>query len=95
MRLDVAMRDAASMSIAQSVGHLARNGQGVGDGKLVFAGEPLAQRLPFHLRHHVDEEAVRLARVVQRQDMRVSEVRRGLNLAQEPLGARRGGQLGP
>jgi hypothetical protein len=40
---------------------------------------------PFHERYHVEEEAVGLSRVEERQDVRVLEVRRGLDLDQEAL----------
>ena len=51
--------------------------------------------LALDVRHDVVEEAVGLARVVHRQDVRMAELRRDLDLAQEPVGAERGGQLRP
>ena len=46
-------------------------------------------------RHDVEEAAVRLARVEQREDVRVLEVGGELDLGEEPLGADHGGELGP
>ena len=44
--------------------------------------------------HDVEQEAVGLARVEERQDVRVLEVGGELDLGQEPLGADHGGELG-
>ncbi len=61
--------------------------------KLMLPIQPLPQALPLHIRHHVKQERVRLARVEERQDMRMLEVRRRLDLGQEPLGSDDGSQL--
>ena len=53
----------------------------------------LAERLPLDERHDVEEVAVGLARVEQRQDVRVLEVGGELDLGEEPLGADDGGEL--
>ena len=52
--------------------------------KLFLAVDPVAERLAFHVGHDVEQEAVRFARIVEREDMRVSQVRRRLDLSQEP-----------
>ena len=54
----------------------------------------VAERLAVDERHDVVEEAVGLARVEERQDVRMLQVRGGLDLDQEPLGADDGGQFG-
>ena len=64
------------------------------DGKLLFPVEPVAEGLALDERHHVEEVGVGLARVEQRQDVRVLEVGRQLDLGQEPLGTDHGRELG-
>ena len=63
-------------------------------GKLRLAVEPRAQRLALDERHHVVEQPVRLARVEQRQDVRMLQVRRDLDLGEEPLDPSDGAELG-
>ena len=45
----------------------------------------VAEGLPFEVGHDVEEEAVHLAGIVERQDVWVSEVGRGFDLGQETL----------
>ena len=52
------------------------------------------QRLTLDVGHDVEEERVRLARIKERQDVRVLEVRGGLDLSQEALGPDYGCQFG-
>jgi hypothetical protein len=59
----------------------------VTDGKLSLTVEPVPEALPLNERHYVIPESVRLARVEQRQDVRVPEVRGGANFGEESLGA--------
>ena len=66
----------------------------VGDRELPLAVEPVAQRLALDERHHIEQQAVGLARVEQRQDVRVLQVRGDLDLREEALGAEHGGELG-
>ena len=63
-------------------------------GSCALAGQPLAQRLALDVRHHVVEQAVDVARVVQRQDVRMVQPGGDVDLAEEPLPADRGGDLG-
>ena len=60
----------------------------------MLAVQPVAETLPLDERHHVEEEAVRLAGIEERQDMRMLQRRRGLDLGEEPLGADHRGQFG-
>ena len=63
-------------------------------GSSPVALEPLAQRLPFHVRHdEVEPPPPRLAGIEQRQDVRVLELRRNLDLAQEASGAYGRGEI--
>ncbi len=68
---------------------------GVGDGELLLAVQPVAQRLALDEGHDVEQVAVGLARVEERQDVRVLEIGGELDLGQEALGADHGGELGP
>src|SRR2546422_11227815 len=54
----------------------------------------LAQRPTLDVRHDIIEEAARLTRVVQGEDVGVGEARGHLDLLQEPLDAEEGGQAG-
>jgi hypothetical protein len=54
---------------------------GVVDGQLPVAAQACAERLALDVRHHVVQQAVRLAGVVEREDVRVAEVGRDLDLS--------------
>ncbi len=60
------------------------------DAELRLAIGLIAHRLPLDLRHHVIKERVRLARRVQRQDVRMLQVGNGLDFLDEPLGSEHG-----
>ena len=92
--LDVAVDHALPVGVVERRGHLGGDPDGVGDGELLLAVEPVAQRLAVDERHDVEQVAVGLARVEQRQDVRVLEVGGELDLGQEALGADHGGELG-
>jgi hypothetical protein len=62
--------------------------------KLPFARQPVAERLPLDEWHDEEEEPVRVARVVERQDVRVRQPGAQLDLAEEPLRAKRLGEFG-
>ena len=74
LRLDVAMHDAERVRGAQRVGDLAGDAHRVVDRQLPLALEPRAQRLARDERHDVVQERVGLARVEQRQDVRVLQL---------------------
>ena len=59
-----------------------------------FSRQPLAQRLALDERHHVEEEPIGVARVEQRQDVRMLQLGGGLDLGEEALGAEHGRELG-
>src|SRR3989441_29011 len=90
--LDVPVQHAHPVRVGERVGH------GPGDRqRLVVAGrslarQVLAQRAPLDVRHDIIEEAARLTRVVQGEDVGVGEARGHLDLLQEPLDAEEGGQ---
>src|SRR5713226_4645954 len=56
--------------------------------------QPLPQRLALHKRHDVIQQTGGLARVEQREDMRMAELGGEADLTEEALGAQHGGQLG-
>ena len=93
--LDVAVDHAVPVGVVQRARPPRWRSGRLRDGELLLAVEPVAERFALDERHDVVEEAVGLARVEQRQDVRVLEVGRGLDLGQEALGADHGGQLGP
>ena len=92
--LDVAMDHAVPMRVVERTRHLARDAHGVGDRELPFALEPRAQRLAVDERHDVEQQAIRIARVEQREDVRVLQLRGGLDLGEESLAAERGAEVG-
>ena len=57
------------------------------DRQLLFAVEARAERLALDVRHHVEQQSVGFARVEQRQEVRVLQVGRDLDLGEEPLDA--------
>lgn len=61
----------------------------LGDTQLLLAIETRAQRLSGDVRHYIEEIAVGFARVVQRENVRVLQVRGGLDLGEKALGADR------
>ena len=63
------------------------------DRQLALPGESGAQRLALDVWHDVVEDPGRLTRVVQREDVGVLELSRKFDLAEEALGAKRGGEL--
>ena len=83
------------MGVRQRFADFARQPERLVHRQLRLALDPLLQRLAWHIRHHVVEHTVRVARIVHRQDVRMTELRRDLHFAQEPLGTERRGELGP
>jgi hypothetical protein len=98
LRLDVPVHDPLPVRMPQRVGHLIGDRYRVVDRELLLTAQPLAERLPLHVRHGVVEEPVlrlpRLAAVEERQDVRVRQVGRDLDLAQKALAPKRRGELG-
>ena len=92
--LDVAVDHVVPMRIVERSGHFLRNPHGFGHGELAGSVHPVAERLPFHIGHHIEERAVSFARIVQRQDVRMAESRGELDFAQEPVAAYRLGEVG-
>ena len=93
--LDVAVDDAVFVGVLQRVRHLRGDSHRVVHRQLMLPRQPIPQALPFHVWHDVVDQPVRLAGVEQREDVWVLQIRRGLDLGQEPLGAEDGAQLRP
>ena len=91
--LEIPMDHAVLVRIRQRAGDRRCNPHGVGHGELLLAIEPRAQRLPLHERHHIKELPAGLAAVEQRQQVRVLQVRRDLDLGQEPLDTKHGAEF--
>ena len=85
--LEVAMDDAVAVRVVERAGDRGGDADRFVDRELLLAIEPRAQRLAFDERHHVEEQPVGLARVEQRQQVRVLEVGRDLDLGEESLDA--------
>ena len=83
------------VGVLQRLGDLAGDLERVVDGELLLPVQPVAQRLALDERHDVVQQAVGLARVVQAEDVGMLEVGGDPDLAEEPVGAERGGELGP
>jgi hypothetical protein len=88
--------------VLQRVRYVSGNLHRLVDAELLLAIELLPQRFPFYIRHDVKQEPsiaavcrCRAAAVVQRQNVRVLESRRGLDFLQEPVGAEHGPEFGP
>ena len=93
--LDVAVDHPVSVRVIQCRRHRLGDFEGVADGQLLLAMQPLSQRLALHQWHDIVKKRVRLARVVERQNVRVLQVGRDLDLLQEPLGPNHRGQFRP
>ena len=68
--------DAVAMGVVERGGDGAGDVDGVGNGKLMFAVEPRAQRFAVDEGHHVEEEPVGAAGIEERQDVRDAAGRR-------------------
>ena len=80
------MHDASAVSVAERVSYLSRDGNGVGNGECAAAIHPGAQSFSFHEGHDVVQQAVALAGIQKRQDVRVAEPRCYPHLTQKSFG---------
>ena len=92
--LDVAVDDPLPVRIVEGGGDFPDEAERVGERQHPFAVHPFAKRLPRHVRHDIIEQAVELARIEDRQDVRVSEPGRHANFTMKALGTDIGGDFG-
>ena len=78
------MHDAVPVRVVERGGNLAGDTHRLRDRELRLAIETIPKRLPLHVRHDVIQLAVSLAGVEHRQDVRVRQPGRELDLAKEP-----------
>ena len=82
------------VSILEGFRRLGRDSERVRHRQLALPAKPFAQGFALDVRHHIEQVAVGVARVVERQNVRVLQARRRLDLAQESLGAQGRGEIG-
>ena len=92
--LDVAVDDAPAVRVVERLGHFGGDLQRLGRGEPRLAGQALAQRIAFDERHDVVQEPGGRARVVQRQDVGVSQVGGDVDFADKALGSHGRGNVG-
>ncbi len=93
--LDVPVNHPLPVRVVQRRRHAPRDLDRLRDVELPLPVELVPQRVALHVRHHVEQERVGLPRIVQRQDVRVLQVGRHLDLLQKPLGPDHRRQLRP
>jgi hypothetical protein len=93
-RLDVAVDDVVAVRVIERRGDSASETDNFVHGHELLPVETLAERLPLDVGHHVIEETIDFARVVQRQNVRMIQSRGSLDLAQKAIGPQRSGKLG-
>ena len=81
LRLQVAVNHAAFMRIGERAGYGGRHAHRLVHRQLLFAIQSRAQRFAFDKRHHVEQQPTRFAAVEQRQQIRMLQVGRDLDLA--------------
>ncbi len=91
--LDVAVNHSPPMRVVERIGDVAGDPDRFVDTELSLAIQFVAEGLPVDEGHHVIEEPIGGAGIEEREDVRVLETRRGLDLLHEALGAQHRGQL--
>jgi hypothetical protein len=86
--------DAVLVGVVEGAGGLAGDLDGVVHRELPLSPEALTERLALHERHGEPELAGGLARVVDGEDVGMLEPGREADLALEPVGTERSGELG-
>src|SRR5690349_3053477 len=81
------MDDAFAMRIVEPSGNCRCEAHRFVDWELLLAIQPRAQRFAFDERHDVEQQVARRAGVEQRQQVRMLEIRRDLNLRLKSIDA--------
>ena len=92
--LEIPVDHAVPVRVIERVGAGDGDAEGVVHRELLLPLEPGAERFPLHERHHVEEMPVGLAAVEQGEQIGVLEIRRDLDLGEEPLDAQHRTELG-
>ena len=79
--------------MGQGIDHFHQQPDGFVQRQFSLAANPLAQRLAGDIGHHIVKEAVDIARVEQREDVRMLQLGRDLDLTKEPRRPERGGEV--
>src|SRR5262245_6381430 len=87
------MDDSALVGVAQGSSDLTSDLQRIVAGQLLLSGKAITQRLALNQRHDVVEGAGSLAGIVEWQDVGMLQIRRQLDLAEEPIGPEGSGQF--
>jgi hypothetical protein len=95
LRLDVTVKDALSMRVAQSFRNLARDAERLIQRKAAVPFQSFAQRFARHVGYHVEKESVRPTGVEERQYAGVLQASGDLDLAQKAVRPNGRGDLGP
>src|SRR5262249_16921969 len=73
VRLHIAVYDAASVRVGERPCHFAHHARGFGRRKRSACADTFAERLTFDIAHDEEDEAVRLADAMDRNDVRMRE----------------------
>ena len=93
--LDVAVNDPVSVRVGKRVADVAQYDGGLFDRQRAIVREAISQRPSLFIGHHVVRSAVHLARIVERHDVRMTQLRCDLDLAKKPRLAEPRGELRP
>ncbi len=91
--LQVPVHHPVRVGLGEGVRHVPQDPHYLAHRKLPLPHQPVPKRGPFDVGHHVVEEAVGFAGVVEGKDVGMLEARGEVDLGQEPLGSHGGGQL--
>jgi hypothetical protein len=91
---EVAVDDTAAVSVMQCIGDLRCDPKHLLERQSPFPPKPVPKRLAVHIRHRVPQEARSTAGIVKRDDVRMSETGKELDLTSEPLGSQDVGEVG-
>jgi hypothetical protein len=89
LRLQVPVHHSPLVGARQGIGQIAQDSGRVWKRESVVPRNPVAQRLTLDVRHDIVELAVRLARVVETDNVRVGHPGCDPDLVEKPLGSRR------
>jgi hypothetical protein len=93
-RLDVAVNQSMAVCVVEGFSYVPCDANGLVHGKLLLSVQSVPQAFTFDVWHDVVEQAVCLAGVVERYDMRMSETGNCFDLTEEAVRTDSGSQLG-